>query len=972
MSTISLPRRRRWLSVVIVGVFIAIFLFTVLAGFVVEVLWYNEIGQSPVFWHTLWTKIWLGVVFGLLFFALLYVNLVIARRIRPEETIVPNPLDPLERVRDATEPYLRWLLPAGAAVLALLVGLSVSGNWQLYLLWRNAGGVAFGGTPEPLFHRDPAFYVFSLPWLRFLQGWLFSSLVGVTLLVAIGHVLWGGIRPQAPAFADKVTPAARAHLSVLLGLVMLVKAWGYWLGRFDLLTSQRGVVEGASYTEVKAQLPALNFLTLVAVICAVLFFVNIRTKQWSLPIVAVGLLAIVSVLLGTAYPSFVQQFKVKPNEQQLEKQYIADNIEATSNAFGLTQIQQQTRDTAAAPLSAGQLKDNSATVSNIRLWRPSVLQKNFAAFQQFRSYYDFLDVDVDRYQFSPDQSPRVIMVSAREMNQSGIEQAARTWQNTHLAYTHGFGAVASEVNTATSQGQPVLTLKNLPPDANGQPQMTQPRIYYGEEDQGDFVIAGANGELDYQGSSETVPYQYQGAGGIPVDNIFRRAVFAWNFRDINLLLSGQITDSSRLMIYRNIEQRAAKAVPFLSFDSDPYLAIVDGRPVWILDAYTTSNEYPYSESVSGVAATDGLLTGNFNYIRNSVKVVIDAYDGSVTYYADTSEPILQVWSRAFPGLFTPITAAPEDLKAHFRYPENLFQAQSYQFANYHVTDPDAFYQRRDFWQVSPDPTLPADSSGSPPPMRPYYQLIRLPDQTTEAFQLVIPFVPAGRPNMVGWMAADSDPTDYGHITMFRFPEGSTNNIEGPPQVFARINNDPAFSSFRTLVGQQGSTLSFGDFLVIPVDNSFLYVVPVYVTASDATPAIPELKKVVVVNGSEGDVSLGSSLPEALGLATSGVSGGTHGNGPGNGPPPTGNVDQQIQTLLNEALLHFQNADTALKAGDLATYQSELAQAQALVQQAQQLASTANAGSGSGSTTTSPTPAPPSATATPAATASPSP
>jgi hypothetical protein len=966
MSTISLPRRRRWLSVVIVGVFVAIFLFTALAGFVVEVLWYHEIGQSPVFWHTLWTKIWLGVVFGLLFFALLYINLVIARRIRPEETVVPNPLDPLERVRDATEPYLRWLLPLGAAVLAFLVGLSVSGNWQVYLLWRNSAGVSFG-TTEPLFHRDPAFYVFSLPWLRFLQGWLFSSLIGVTLLVAIGHILWGGIRPQAPAFADKVTPAARAHLSVLLGLVMLVKAWGYWLGRFDLLTSQRGVVEGASYTEVKAQLPALNFLTLVAVICAILFFLNIRTKQWSLPIVAVALLAIVSVLLGTAYPAFVQQFKVKPNEQQLETPYIQDNINATRAAFGLSQIEQQSKETAALPLSATQLKDNRPTVSNIRLWRPSVLQQNFAAFQQIRQYYNFNDVDVDRYPLGPGGSERVIMVSAREMNQAGLPPPAQTWQNTHLTYTHGFGAVASQVNTATVQGQPVLTLKNLP--ATGEPTLDQQRIYYGEEDQGSFVVAGAQGELDYEGV--TTSQQYQGTGGIPIDNIFRRALFAWNFRDINLLLSNQITDSSRLMIYRNIEQRAAKAVPFLRFDSDPYFAIVNNEPVWILDAYTTTSEYPYSQSVSGTTATDGLLGGTFNYIQNSVKVVIDAYNGSVTYYANTSEPILHVWSNAFPGLFTPITDASQELQAHFRYPENLFQVQSYQFANYHVTQPDAFYQRRDFWQISPDPTLAPDANGTPPPMRPYYQLIRLPGQTTEAFQLVIPFVPAGRPNMVGWMAADSDPTDYGHITMFRFPEGSTTSIEGPPQVFARINNDPAFSSFRTLVGQQGSTLSFGDFLVIPVDNSFLYVVPVYVTASDSTPAIPELKRVVVVNGSQGAVSLGTSLPEALGIATTGVSNG-HGNGQGgNGGPPTGNVDQQIQQLLNDALSHFQKADAALKAGDLGTYQSELAAAEALVQQAQQLAASTNSGtgSGSGSTTTSPTPTP-SATGTPSATASP--
>jgi uncharacterized membrane protein (UPF0182 family) len=965
MSTISLPRRRRWLSTVIVGVLVAIFLFTILAGFIVEVLWYDEIHQSPVFWHTLSTKIWLGVVFGALFFALLYVNLVIARRIRPEETIVPNPLDPLERVRDATEPYLRWLLPLGAAALAFLVGLSVSSNWQVYLLWRNASGVAFG-NPEPLFHRDPAFYVFSLPWLRFLQGWLFSSLIGVTLLVAVGHVLWGGIRPQAPAFADKVTPAARAHLSVLLGLVMLVKAWGYWLGRFDLLTSQRGVVEGASYTEVKAQLPALNFLTLVAVICALLFFLNIRTKQWSLPIVAVALLAIVSVLLGTAYPAFVQQFKVKPNEQQLESPYIGYNIDATSDAFGLNEIQQQSRETPALPLSAAQLKDNRATVSNIRLWRPSTLQKNFAAFQQIRQYYNFLDVDVDRYQFADEKNPRVIMVSARELNPAGIQASAQTWQNTHLTYTHGFGAVASQVNTATVQGQPVLTLKNLP--STGQPVMSEQRIYYGEEDQGSFVVAGAQGELDYDGAPQSVPYQ--GSGGIPIDNILRRLLFAWNFRDINLLLSNQITDSSRLMIYRNIEQRAAKAVPFLRFDSDPYLAIVDGQPQWILDAYTTTNEYPYSEAVSGSAATDGLLGGTFNYIRNSVKVVVDAYTGQVTYWANDNDPIIQVWSKAFPGLFQSIANAPASLQAHFRYPENLFQVQAYQFANYHVTDPAAFYQRRDFWQVSPDPTLAPDTSGTPPPMRPYYQLIRLPDQETEAFQLVIPFVPAGRPNMVGWMAANSDPGEqYGHITMFRFPEGSTTSIEGPPQVFARINNDPAFSSFRTLVGQQGSTLSFGDFLVIPVDDSFLYVLPVYVTASDATPAIPELKRVIVVNGSEGDVSLGMSLPDALGIATSGVST-EGGNGPGGNGGPTGSVDQQIQNLLNQALTHFQAADTALTNGDLGTYQSELAQAQALVQQAQQLAASNTGGAGSGSTTTSPTPTP-SATASPPITASPS-
>jgi uncharacterized membrane protein (UPF0182 family) len=956
MSTISIaPRRRRWLTYVVGAVALAALLFTVLAGFVVEVLWYGEIHQQSVFWHTAWTKVWLGVSFGLLFFALLYVNLVIARRIRPEVTIVPNPLDPLERIREVTEPYLRWLLPLGAGFLAFLVGLSMSGNWQEYLLWRNASGASFS-TTEPLFGRDPAFYVFSLPWLRFLQGWLFSSLIGVTLLVAVGHVLWGAIRPQAPAFADKVTPAARAHLSVLLGLIMLVKAWGYWLGRFDLLTSRRGVVEGASYTEVRAQLPALNFLAVVAVICAILFFANIRLRQWSLPVVAVGLLAIVSVLLGTAYPAFIQQFKVKPNEQQLEQEYILDNMEATKDAFGLNDIDLQQRSEVGGGLTAQQVRDNSTTIQNIRLWRPSELQSNFEAFQRVRDYYAFRDVDVDRYPIGTNGEQRVIMLSAREINQDGIPAAGATWQNQHLVYTHGFGAVAAQVNTATSEGQPVLTLKDLPPV--GEPTLTQPRIYYGESGQVPFIIAGTSGELDYEGVNQP----YQGLGGIPVGNIFRRALFAWNFHDINLLLSNQITGQSRLMIYRDVTERASKAVPFLQFDKDPYLAIVDGQPEWILDAYTTTQEYPYSQSVSEFAATNGLIGGEVNYIRNSVKVTVNAYDGTVTYYADLSEPIISVWSRAFPGLFTPMADAPQSLLDHFRYPENLLQIQAYQYANYHVTDPVAFYYRSDFWQVSPDPTM-TSTDGTAPPMRPYYQLLRLPGATTEQFQLVLPFVPAGRANMVAWMAATWDEGDVGTTTVFQLPEGST--VEGPQQVFSRMNNDPTFSSLRTLLGQQGSEIKFGDFLVIPVDDSFLYVLPVYVEAtSGGGVQIPELKRVIVVNGSGGDVSIDTSLQVALAAATSGS---VQPPGGGNEPPPTGTTEQQIQDLLDRALRHFQAADVALTNGDLATYQRELAKAQELVQQAQQLAAQSS-GSGGG-----PTPSP-TASASPSATdsASPSP
>jgi uncharacterized protein len=957
MSTVRISARpRRWPVVAIAAVILFVILFTVLSGFVIDLLWFREVGQSDVFWITLRTKILLGALFGVAFFVLLYVNLVIARALRPTTRALTPDQEVIERIRDLSEPYLRWLIPAGAAVLALLVGIGVSHQWQTYLLWRNSSGITFG-NPEPLFNRDPAFYVFSLPWLRFVQGWLFSSLAGVAILTTIAHVLWGGIRPQAPAFADKVTPAVRAHLSVLLGLIMLVKAWGYWLGRFDLLTSLRGVVEGASYTDVKAQLPALNFLAIVAVICAVLFFLNIRVKLWSLPVIAVGLLAVVSVLLGTAYPAFVQQFRVKPNEQQYETPYIERNIASTTQAFKLSSVESSQRDVS-GPLNAKQIQANAGTVSNIRVWRPPILAENLQSVQRFKQYYDFNDVDVDRYVVSNDE--RVLMVSAREIHQAGLDPAAQTWQNEHLAYTHGYGAVAAQVNTATLEGQPDLILEDLPPTTSDPSLvMTQPRIYFGETSDVPFVVANTNvDELDFQ-EEATAGTEYQGTGGIALSDVLRRALFAWKFRDYNLLVSGSINANSRIMIYRDIETRVPKAVPFLKFDNDPYMAIVDGRLKWIWDAYTNTNEYPYSQQVdlaSSAPSQDpsrAVLNGTVNYLRNSVKAVVDAYDGSITYYADMSEPIIQAWARAFPDLFTNIESAPSSLWDHFRYPEGLLQVQAFQYANYHVTDPTLFYQKRDFWAIPNDPTVSTNIGQSPLLLRPYYQLIRLPGGTTEEFELVLPFVPADRQNMVGWMAASSDQPDYGDLTVFRFPEGRT--VEGPTQVFARINQNARFSSERTLLSQAGSNVLFGDFLVIPIENSFLYVQPVYVQAAQ-TP-IPQLHEVLIVNGSGGAVTIADSLQDALRAAVSGQAPSGNGNG------GTGSVTQRITNLLGQAQQHFEAAQAALVRGDLGAYQSEIKQAQDAVDQAVKLTEQQAPPGSSGS---------PSPSASPSASASPSP
>jgi uncharacterized membrane protein (UPF0182 family) len=952
MATVSIPaRQRRWPLYAIAVLAVLAVLFTVMSTFYVDLLWFREVDLAGVFWTELRTKAVLGLVFGLLFFALLFANLLVSRRIAPAPPRFLTPeQEAIERVRMAFEPYLGWLVPVAAASLSLLVGIGVSRQWQVFLLWRNSSGIEFG-NPEKLFDLYPAFYIFSLPWLKFLQGWLFSSLVGVTFLTAVAHFFWGGIRPQARTWAERVAPATRAHLSVLLGLIMLIKAWGYYLGRYDLLTSRRGVVQGASYTDVNAQLPALNFLIIAAVICAVLFFANIWRQRWALPIIAVIVLGAVSVLLGTAYPAFVQRFRVTPQEYQREQPYIIDNIEGTQRAFDIVPEDIETPpEPGYEPVVTGEdLRANQATKDNIRLWRPSILAQNFLSTQRIRNYYEFRDVDVSRYVL--DGTPRVLMVSGREVTQD----QTTTWQNEHLVYTHGFGAVAAKVNAANSEGAPILELADIPVRNIGGPQLDQPRIYYGEGGPGDtpFVITNSGTpELDYEGAPRG--YAYEGTGGIEVGNVLQRALFAWRFRDVNLLISGQVRSDSKIMIYRSLGARVPKPVPFLTFDADPYLAVVEGRLLWIWDAYTTTDQYPYSESVNLSEATGAELDPMLvNYMRNSVKVTVDAYDGTMTYYADLDEPIVQVWNRVYPDLFTDIASVSPALNEHFRYPENLFQVQATRFTTYHVSEPSVFYQNQDQWEIAPDPTrgefLPegttsATSLDTAPRLRPYYLLMKAPGETEESFQLVLPFVPKGRQNMVAWLAAGSDPETYGRLLSLDLP--SEENVPGPGIVFSRLNQDPQFSAERTLLSQSGSTVLFGDLLVIPIENSFLYVQPAYVRA-DQPAAVPELKFVVVVNGD--NVSTGGTLDEALEGAVADVEpgGGSPGGGGGNGA-----IDQTVAELLAEAAQHFEAADQALRAGDLATYEQEIQAAQDLVAQALELSGELPPADGA---TTSPSP-----------------
>jgi uncharacterized protein len=917
------------------------------SGFYVDLLWFREVHFSSVFWSVFWSKLVLGVIFGAIFFSLLLANLWIVNRLTPKFRPFSPEQEVIERYRAAVEPYLRWLVLAFAGFIALLVGLAAAAQWQTFLIWRSAGSAAFASSPghpilDPVFHRNPAFYVFILPFYKFVQGWLFESLVGVTVISGVAHYLAGGIRLQAQPPAEKVTPQVKAHLSVLLGLIVLAKAWGYYLGKFDLLVSPRGVVTGASYTDIHAQLPALKLLVFIAIACAILFLVNIRFRGWALPILGIGLLALTSIVAGGVVPAFVQKFRVAPQEVQKETPFIQRTIAGTRFAFGIG-----IRPSAVTPafdVTTDQINANTPTIENIRLWSPLVLKDTYDAQQRIQQYYEFSDVDVDRYNI--DGQERMVMLSAREVSQNGVP-GTRTWQSSHLIYTHGYGAVASRVNTASASGGPDYILQDIPPIGSGISLSADhgSQVYYGDRpvDVQYLVVDTKQKELNYPAPNGpgTVSTRYQGKGGIPIGGFFRRLVFAYRYRDINLLISGLIDSDSRILINRDVRARVQKAAPFLQYDSDPYAAIAGGHLFYIWDAYATTDLYPYSERVDLGDATNDDLSGTANYIRNSVKAVVDAYDGTVTFYVvDPSDPVIQVWENAFPALFTPVDLAPAELQAHFRYPEDLLQVQATEYARYHVTDPQTFFNNSERWAVpSALSTTVGQQTSSSGTLRPYYVLTKLPGDVAEQFVLFQPFTPFGRPNqMVSYLAAGSDPGQYGKLTVVQFPPGE--NVSGPSQVRSLISQDPTVSQQITLLNREGSTVQFGDLIVVPVEDGFIYVQPIFVTAS-GNP-IPELKRVVVVHGNQATIA--NSLSEAIASSF-----GQQPPPPGGGgaPPPTG---QTVDQLLAQALQHFQAAEAALKAGDLATYQTEIEAAQALVQQAEQLAK-------SGGTTASPSPTP---------------
>jgi len=957
------PARGRILILLAVGtLFLILVSLRGIAGFYTDFLWFDELKLTSVWRSVLGVKLALGALFTILFFALLWANLAIADLIAPSF----RPLGPeeqlIERYHEVVGPRAGLVRMAVAAMFALIAGPGASGQWGAWTLFRNH--VPFESR-DALFQKDLGFYVFQLPFAKFVVDWLFASLVIVAIITAVAHYLNGGIRFQTPI--QKVTPQVKAHLSVLMAVLALLKAVDYYLQKYELVYATRGVVQGAGYTDVKAQLPAMQLLLGISLIAAALLVYNIFRRGWVLPVIAVGLWAMVSVVVGAAIPAAVQRFRVQPTESTKERPYIDRNIKATKAAFGLRDV--QTIDFAADNnVTNADLVENTATIENVRLWDPApeVLGATYNRLQQIRNFYQFNDVDVDRYVV--DGKVRQELVSARELNIGGIPSAS--WVNQHLVYTHGYGAVMTPSSAVEPDGKPALQLKDLPPV--GTPSIGQPAIYYGQDMTGYAIVNTKQQEIDYteaNGTNHTTVYA--GSGGVKIDSFTRRAALALRFGDLNPMISSFVTGDSRAIYVRDIDERVRKAAPFLRFDSDPYPVIYKDRIQWIYDAYTTTSRYPYSQGAdtSRLRVSSDLNT-NFNYIRNSVKVVIDSYTGKMTFFVvDPNDPMIKAWRKAFPKLFTDGTDIDPELKAHFRYPEDLFRVQTNMFGRYHISDAANFYNNTDAWDIAQAPGAVSNvaavgapvtnAAGQPIQSRedrmdPYYLLMRLPDQADEDFVILQPFVPRSRDdsvkNLSAFMVAKMDPDNYGQLSAYVMPRART--VDGPALVNSRINQDLDVSREITLLDTSGSKVRLGNLLVIPIEQSLLYIRPLYVEAT-GTP-LPQLKKVIVVFGNR--VIMRDSLREAMTVMFPGSSPSTleqQGSGqqsvipnpgsgqipPGGGSGPSSPVVVGVADLLAQASARFQAADDALRTGDLAAYQKATNDGRDLVRKATEAART---------------------------------
>ena len=896
-------------------------LFTALSGFYADWLWFKSVDFTSTWSTILGTKAFLFILGGLLTALIVMANVFIAYKRRPLYVTMMVESDNLERYRSQVEPIRKGLFIGLSVALFYFAGSASSQLWSTWLLFKNS--TSFGVT-DPQFNMDISFFAFRLPFWQSLISWGITTAVLAIIAAAIVHYLYGGIRLQVPQ--DRTSVAARVQLSVLLGVVVLLKAVAYWFDRYALALKEGRLITGLTYTDVNAVLPAKAILTGIALVCAVLFFATIIRKSWLLPAAGTALLVVSSVLFAGLYPGAIQQFQVKPSESSKEAPFIQRNIDATRAAYGISDVT-VTDYQATASTNSGQLANDAATIANIRLMDPNVLSSTFRQLQQIRPYYSFPQtLDIDRY--TVNGVKRDVVVAARELNIAG--NPSRNWINDHLVYTHGFGFVAAFGNERDADGKPSFTVGDLPP--KGALGEFQPRIYFGENVPDYSIIGGVKTDtpVEFDYPDDTSPngqrnYTYTGKGGVPVGSLINKAVFALKYQEQRILLSNLINKDSKILFERNPRDRVAKVAPWLTLDGDPYPALVDGKVLWIIDGYTTSSGYPYSRrTVLSDAINDTVTTNtgassllrnqSINYIRNSVKATVDAYDGTVSLYTwDEQDPVLKTWAKAFPNALLPKSAISKQLMEHVRYPEDLFRVQREILSSYHVRSAEAFYGGQDFWRIPRDPSTFGANAGAQPP---YYLTLQMPGTKAPVFSLTTPFVPrGGRENLSAFAVVNSDAgPDYGKMSVLQLPRNT--NIAGPSQVASNFEAKPEVANSLSLLRRGGSDVVLGNLLTLPVGGGLLYVQPVYVQATANTSAYPLLQKVLVSFGDQ--IGFDDTLKGALDQVFSGNSGTAAGGTTTTGSSGSSN-NSSLANALASARAAYQDGLAALANGDFAAY-----------------------------------------------------
>jgi uncharacterized membrane protein (UPF0182 family) len=898
---------------------VLVVVFTAVSGFYADWLWFKSVNFTSTWSTILGTKIFLFLITGLITSLFVMTNIFLAYKRRPLYVPMTIEADNLERYRAQIEPIRRGVFIAGFLALFYFAGASGSTLWRSWLLFKNSTEF---GVKDPQFNMDVSFFAFRLPFWQTLIGWAISTIVLAIIASVVVHYLYGGIRLQVRE--DRTTVAARVQLSVLLGLVVLLKAVAYWFDRYALALKDSKLITGLTYTDVNAVLPAKAILTGIALVCALLFFANIVRRSWVLPAAGTALLVISSVLIAGLYPAAIQTFQVKPSESSKEAVFIQRNIDATRAAYGLDDVT-VTDYQATLTTSAGQLTKDAATIANIRLMDPNVIAATFRQLQQIKPYYTFPDsLDVDRY--TVDGVKRDVVVAVRELNIDG--NPSRNWINDHLVYTHGFGFVAAYGNTRDADGKPSFAVGDLPP-TKGLGEF-EPRVYFGENVPDYSIIGGVKTdspvEFDYPDDASAngqKNYTYSGTGGVPVGSLLNKLVFALKYQEQRILLSSLINKDSKILFERNPRDRVAKVAPWLTLDGDSYPAIVDGRVLWIIDGYTTSAGYPYSRQTTlSNATTDALTTNsssvtaqgneNINYIRNSVKATVDAYSGQVTLYQwDEKDPVLKTWSKAFPGTVQAKSSISPQLLEHIRYPEDMFRVQRDILSSYHVSTAAAFYGGQDFWRVPRDPSTFGANAGAQPP---YYLTLQMPGEDKPEFALTTPFVPrGGRENLSAFAVVNSDSgPNYGKITVLQLPRST--NVAGPSQVASNFEAKPEVANSLSLLRQGGSDVVLGNLLTLPVGGGLLYVQPVYVRATSNSAAYPLLQKVLVSFGDQ--IGYDDTLKGAIDQVFGGNSGTSAG-----GTPPSGttSTNSSLANSLASAKKAYADGLAALAKGDFAAY-----------------------------------------------------